>query len=199
MGLGANCRGAISVANGRFWRERSFPSPVGNDAFWSLAAVTERVRLAGTDDHSPGTDPRFEPVRSRPPGKRSRRVRVVRGCPAKRQHLLPSRLPRDTERSDHLAAIAAGWAQLDPLEYAYVRELASCPAMTTARSSLLASLSSWSAWKASDSARRGGKSTMLSLIARKVVSSRCLLHAGQQVIDGHVSEGRETVSDRIGQ
>lgn len=40
------------------------------------------------------------------------------------QHAAASRLPRDTERSDHLAAIAAGWAQLDPVEYAFVRELA---------------------------------------------------------------------------
>jgi AcrR family transcriptional regulator len=40
------------------------------------------------------------------------------------QHAAASRLPRDTERSDHLAAIAAGWAQLDPVEYAFVRRLA---------------------------------------------------------------------------
>jgi AcrR family transcriptional regulator len=40
------------------------------------------------------------------------------------QHAAASQLPRDTERSDHLAAIAARWAQLDPVDYAFVRALA---------------------------------------------------------------------------
>ena len=33
-------------------------------------------------------------------------------------------LPRDTDRSDFLAAVAARWAQLDPAEYPFVRQAA---------------------------------------------------------------------------
>lgn len=40
------------------------------------------------------------------------------------QHAAAARLPRDTDRSAHLSTIAAGWAQLDPAEYPFVRELA---------------------------------------------------------------------------
>jgi AcrR family transcriptional regulator len=40
------------------------------------------------------------------------------------QHAAAERLPRDTERSAHLATIAAGWARLDPAEYPFVRKLA---------------------------------------------------------------------------
>jgi AcrR family transcriptional regulator len=40
------------------------------------------------------------------------------------QHAAAERLPRDTERSAHLATIAAGWARLDAAEYPFVRQLA---------------------------------------------------------------------------
>jgi AcrR family transcriptional regulator len=40
------------------------------------------------------------------------------------QHAAAERLPRDTERLAHLTAIATGWAQLDPAEYPFVRQLA---------------------------------------------------------------------------
>lgn len=40
------------------------------------------------------------------------------------QHAAASRLPRDGKRSDHLTAIAADWAQLDPVDYAFVRGVA---------------------------------------------------------------------------
>ncbi len=40
------------------------------------------------------------------------------------QHAAAARLPRDTDRSAHLTTIAAGWAQLDPAEYPFVRQLA---------------------------------------------------------------------------
>jgi AcrR family transcriptional regulator len=40
------------------------------------------------------------------------------------QHAAAARLPRDTDRSAHLTAIAAGWAQLDPAEHPFVRQLA---------------------------------------------------------------------------
>ncbi|AGH49904.1 TetR family transcriptional regulator [Sphingomonas sp. MM-1] len=40
------------------------------------------------------------------------------------QHAAAARLPRDTERSAHLTAMAAEWAELDPAEYPFVRQLA---------------------------------------------------------------------------
>lgn len=40
------------------------------------------------------------------------------------QHAAASLLPRDSKRIDHLTAIAADWAQLDPVDYAFVRTLA---------------------------------------------------------------------------
>jgi AcrR family transcriptional regulator len=40
------------------------------------------------------------------------------------QRAAASRLPRNVERSDHLAAIADGWMQLDQVEYGFVRQLA---------------------------------------------------------------------------
>ena len=40
------------------------------------------------------------------------------------QHAAAARLPRDTERSAHLTTIAKGWAQLDPVEYRFVRQMA---------------------------------------------------------------------------
>lgn len=40
------------------------------------------------------------------------------------QHAAAARLPRNTERSAHLTAIAEGWALLDPVEYPFVRRLA---------------------------------------------------------------------------
>ncbi|CAN5499676.1 TetR family transcriptional regulator [soil metagenome] len=74
-----------------------------------LESIGRQVQVLGTPDHA-----MFNATTAL--------MNCVLGLAA--QHAAAARLPRDTKRSAHLTAIAEGWAQLNPIEYSFVRQLA---------------------------------------------------------------------------